>query len=122
MALNLPTLATPYGIELTNAYAWLSGLALDLSANTGRCVLNVNPDEAAWQSTPVVQVAVSLGQVLTPGDPTASPPVEPTLFPTLSELMSDPEFAQAYSVIGAKLYAALLAHPALAGATVVGAA
>lgn len=92
---------------LPTAYAWLSYLALDLRAKTGRILFDVHASESSWQGQPVGQVGVSLGQG-----------VGLDHFPTLDELMADPEFASAYATIGAKLYAASLASvPSFAGAT-----
>ena len=111
---------------MENAYAWLSFIALDLFAGSGRVVFNINPTADDWDKPPVAQVSVSLGQMLTPatpGDPNATPPVpatEAVTFDTLQDLMSDPEFAQAYATVGAKLYARAAAKvPAFAGATQV---
>ena len=125
MALNVPEFPDPRdpANPLKNAYAWLAWWALDLSNDTGRLVLNIHPNEAAWTAAPVAQLGISLGQVLVPakpGDPTADPPVPATpevRFPTLEALMADPEFVAAYNTVGAKLYAASLNHPKLAGAT-----
>lgn len=125
MALNIPKYPDPRdpANPLSDAYAWLSEIALDLRGNAGRLTLNVHPNEAAWTAAPVAQLGISLGQILvpaTPGDPTAIPPVPATpavTFPTLADLMADADFASAYNTIGAKLYAAALAHPRLAGAT-----
>ena len=92
---------------LPTGYAWLSFLALDLRAGSGRLAFDVHPSESAWQGQPVGQVAISLGQG-----------VGASHFPSLDELMGDPEFAAAYQVIGSKLYgAALSTLPAFEGAT-----
>jgi hypothetical protein len=129
MALTIPSYPIRFdpANPISNAYAWLAGVYLDLSSNSGRVVLNVHPNAASWQSPPVDQVAVALGQVF--GGPGATSGPDPGLpavrFPTLGELMADPgpvgdtgiSFAQAYAVIGLKLYAELAARvPALAGA------
>lgn len=92
---------------LPTAYAWLSFLSLDLQSSSGRILFDVHPSEAAWQGQPVGQVSVSLGQG-----------VDGAHFPSLDELMADAEFAEAYSVLGTKLYGAALASvPTFAGAT-----
>jgi hypothetical protein len=120
MALLIPTYPNDYDAAhpLADAYAWIAGLALDLSINAGRVTLNVHPNASAWQDRPAAQLGVALGQVLVPGNPAADPPVAEVRFPRLDELMQDADFSAAYQTIGAKLYAALVAtHPLLAGAT-----
>jgi hypothetical protein len=122
MALNIPTYANPFdpANPLTNVYGWTAFLALDAFADQGRLQLSINPNEAAWKAQPLATLSVSLGQVFTPANTNATPPVAAVAFPTLDELMADAEFAAAYEVIGQKLYAALVAnHPALTDATVV---
>jgi hypothetical protein len=111
MARQIPSFPDPRdpAHPLIDAYAWLAGLGLDLSTGQGQFVLNFHPNEAAWQSPPVAQIGIALGQVLGPG----------VTSPTLAELMADPEFAAAFATIGAKLYAVADLHPALAGATEV---
>jgi hypothetical protein len=93
MARQIPSFPDPRdpSAPLADAYAWLAGLALDLATGQGQFTINVHPHEAAWQSPPVAQIGIALGQVLGPG----------VTSPTLAELMADPEFAQAYTVIGA---------------------
>jgi hypothetical protein len=118
MALLIPSFPDPRdkANPLVDVYAWISGLSLDLFSNQGQVVFNVNPNAASWQDRPVDQFGIALGQVLGPG-PEGGPPAT---FPTLAEFMADPEFAAAFAVIGAKLYAAALAtHPAFAGAVEV---
>jgi hypothetical protein len=117
MARQIPSFPDPRdpATPLTDAYAWISGLSLDLSSGQGQFVLNFHPREAAWQSPPVAQIGIALGQVLGPG-PEGGPPVTSA---TLAELMADPEFAAAFATIGAKLYAIADLHPALAGAVEV---
>jgi hypothetical protein len=121
MALNIPTYPNPYdpANPLSNVYAWISRLELNIAAGVGRMTLDLNPNAAAWAAAPLGQVGISLGQVLTPGNPTANPPVAAESFPTLAELMADAEFASAYATIGQKLYAAALRHPSFSGATIV---
>ncbi len=111
MALGIPSYPSPFSsTPITGAYAWLSFIALDLFSGQGRVVFNVNFAETDWSKPPVDQVSVSLGQTLkaaTPGDANAEPPVAETpavAFPSLAELMADPEFAAAYNVIGTKIY------------------
>jgi hypothetical protein len=114
MALSIPHFPNPFdpANPLANAYAWTSALALDLAAGTGRLCLNVHPRPEAWESPPVAQIVVTLGE--------SFPPVTEARMPSLAELMADPEFAAAYEVIGSKLYAAVAAHhPALAGSSLV---
>lgn len=122
MAVQLETYNNPYdpANPIQDAYAWLSFLAIDLRSDNGRIELTVNPNEAAWQATPLGTISVALGQVYTPADPSADPPVVEVRMPRLDELMSDPDFAQAYNTIGTKLYGAALAVvPALSGGKVV---
>jgi len=127
MALGILSYPNPCSsTPMTNAYGWLSFIALDLFQGTGRVVFNINPTADDWDKPPVAQVSVSLGQTLTPatpGDPNATPPVpatEAVTFDTLQELMADPEFAAAYRVIGAKIYQQAAAKvPAFAGSSQV---
>jgi hypothetical protein len=111
MARQIPSFPDPRdpSAPLADAYAWLAGLALDLATGQGQFTINIHPHEAAWQSPPVAQIGIALGQVLGPG----------VTSPTLAELMADPEFAAAYATIGAKLYAVADLHPSLAGAVEV---
>jgi hypothetical protein len=117
MARQIPSFPDPRDKlnPLVDAYAWLSALSLDLASGQGQLVLNIHPHEAAWQDAPAAQLGMALGQVLGPG-PEGGPPVT---FPTLAELMADPDFAAAFAVIGAKLYAAADLHPLLVGAVEV---
>lgn len=144
--LSIPSYPNPYATTpITNAVGWISFLALDFSTPvpSGRVVLNVNADAqgATQYKPPIVQKSYSLGQVLraeipgtpeipgNPGDPNADPPVPPTeavpavpgvpaiVFPSFADLLGDPEFAQAFGVIRAKLYAAVAVCPCLEGAT-----
>jgi hypothetical protein len=123
MALNIPSFPNPFDAShpLANAYAWISFLALDANAGTGRLVLNVHPNvDAASTSKPVCQLPITLGEVLvksTSAFDGSTPAVESFTFPSLVTLMSDPEFASAYQTIQAKLEAALIQVPALAGST-----
>lgn len=104
MALSIPTFPNPYSsTPLANAYAWLAFIALDLSTGQGRVAFNVHPSAEDWSKPPLGQLSITLGQDLNP--PAAGgPPPPPAVFPTLAELMTDPEFAEAYRVIGAKIY------------------
>lgn len=121
MALSIPVFPNPFdqANPVQDAYAWIAGLALDLFAGTGRVVLNVHPNAQAWGSQPLMQMSISLGDIIIPaveGNPNADPPISPVaavFFPTLGELMQDPEFASAYAVIGGKLYGALKEIPVL---------
>lgn len=121
MALIVPSFDNPYdpAHPLTDAYAWIAGLFLDLHSGNGRVVLNINPSEAAWNAIPVAQVSVSMGEAVVAGDANADPPVSPVVFPTLPELMSNPEFAQAFNTIGYVLYTLVAERcPVLSGATI----
>lgn len=121
MALQIPSFPNPFDNDnpLENAYAWLAGIGLDIRANQGLATFNVHPTESAWESAPVAQVQIALGETLVFADPTADPPVEVIKFPTLDELMADPEFAAAYNLIGSKLYAHAIHHKRFQGSTVV---
>jgi hypothetical protein len=118
MALRIPSFPDPRDPDnpLIDAYAYLAEVRLDLASGQGQVVFNVHPHEAAWQSSPVAQIGIALGQVLGPG-PEGGPAAT---FPTLAEFLARVGFGQAYATIGADLYAAALAtHPAFAGATEV---
>jgi hypothetical protein len=118
MARQIPSFPNPHdpANPLVDAYCWISRQGLDLFVSQGEVVFNINPNAAAWQSPPVAQIGIALGQVLGPG-PEGGPPAT---FKTLAEFMDDPEFAQAYTTMGAKLYAEAVAkHPLLAGSVEV---
>lgn len=121
MAIEIPTFPNPFDANnpLTNLYAWMSFIAFDVSSSSGRLVLNIHPNEAAWSNLPLEQIDIALGQLLQPGDPDAEPPVAPIHFPTIAELMAIPEFAEAYLTIGAILYQKSLDHAKLQGATIL---
>jgi hypothetical protein len=121
MALNIPTFPNPFdpNTPLTNLYAWMSFVAFDVASGSGRLVINLNPNEAAWPNLPLEQIEITLGQLLQPGDPNAEPPVPPVTFPTIAELMAIPEFAAAYLTIGGILYQKALDHAKLQGATIL---
>jgi hypothetical protein len=118
MAIQIPSFPNPNdkANPLVNAYGWLAGLSLDLFTGQGQVVFNVNPNPSAWQSKPVDQLGIALGQVLGPGGE-GEPAVT---FPTLEQFMARPGFAQAYATIGKEIYdAAVALHPLLAGAVEV---
>jgi hypothetical protein len=118
MALLIPSFPNPHdpANPLIDAYGWIAGLSLDLASGQGQVVLNIHPNAAAWQSPPVAQIGIALGQVLGPG-PEGGPAVT---FPTLAEFLARLGFGQAYATIGAEIYAEALAkHPAFAGAVEV---
>jgi hypothetical protein len=120
MAIEIPTFPNPFdpNTPLTNIYAWMSFIAFDVRLDVGRLVLNIHPNESAWESQPLEQISIALGELLQPGDPNAEPPVPPKTFPTMAELMQIPEFASAYLTIGGILYQKSLDHPKLAGSTI----
>ncbi len=121
MALTVPTWRNPFDISnpFENVYARIAGVGLDASVGSGRVVFNIHPNAAALGSVPLDQLGISLGEQLVAADPLADPPVEAVNFQTLGQFMADTEFAAAYAVIAAKLYAAALNHPRMAGATPV---
>ena len=122
MAIAVPEFTSPFdpANPVKDAYLWIASLALDNAAGTGRLTLNIHPNAAAHTAQPLAQINVTLGQVFQMGNQMAEPPVPEIAFPTLAQLMNDPEVANAYAMLGAKLYAALVAIvPALNGAMVV---
>lgn len=123
MALRIPQFENPFDPSnpFADAYAWTAGLGLDLFAGQGRVTANVNPNENAWQSPPIDQVSISLGDELSPAvyDQDGNVVTPAVKVKTLAELMADPEFAQAYQVLGGKLYQELAKHPKFSGATQV---
>ena len=70
-------------------------VALDSSDATGRMVVNVHPNQAAYSAgaPPVSQISIALGQTLVAANLAASPPVAAVTAPQLSDLMTDPTFA-----------------------------
>lgn len=120
MALTIPSFLNPFdpSAPLFGAYAWISGVYLDLSNGSGRVVVNVHPSaQAAASAPPIAQVAVTLGEVLVPAVPAEgeTPEVPAVAFPGLAELMGDPDFLTAFGTIQVMLEAALAGHPRLAG-------
>jgi len=115
MALRLTNVPNPYdrANPFETAYAWIAGVYLDISQNSGTAVFNVNPNEDSAKSPPLFQVTIRLGEVLVPADPTADPPVEEIRFPTLEQLMGNAgsSFSTAFNLIGADLYENALNHP-----------
>jgi hypothetical protein len=121
MAINIPEFPNPFdpNTPLTNVYAWLSFISLEISSGSGKLTLNLHPNEAAWQGQPLAQIDIALGEPLKDGDPNAEPPIAPINFPTLLELMTIPEFVSAYNTIGGILYQKALDHAKLANATIL---
>lgn len=126
MALLIPSFPDPRdpATPLQNAYAFISEVTFSWTGQS-RLTISVNPNVGAWTGAPVGQVQVRAGEILVPAvyDDPVSPDrtiVTPAVtYPTFEELLADPEFAQAFALIGAKLQAPLLNHPRLAGATVI---
>lgn len=118
MHINIPSFPDPSRtIPITNAYGWIAFEALDGNTGTGRITLNIHPDADSANAflTPATRLDVSLGELLNPASPG-----EPAMkFPSLMELMANPDFAQAYGIILYILYTALLNHPKLEGSTIV---
>lgn len=106
MALSIPSYPNPYDSAnaLTNAYGWISSIALDAGTGNGVVSLSIHPSAAASSTSPPISVvSVSLGQ----GG-----------FPSFADLMGDTAFATAFGTIKAKLENALIDHvTALSGAT-----
>ncbi len=119
MALIIPSFPNKFNPDhpFSNAYAWMAGIALDISQGAGRLTLNINPNANAWASPPIDQIGITLGEVLVQANPSADPPVAEVKFPTLTELMANEEFAAAYNKIGLILYEAAMAHSKLTGST-----
>jgi hypothetical protein len=112
MALIVPSYPNPCdpNIPITNAYAWGSAAYFDLARGAGSLTLNINPNAEAWQGRPLDQIAVYFGDDLKGPEPMLS----------LAELMADPDFAAAFTMVVAKLYEAIkAAHPLLQDATIV---
>src|SRR5262249_61173195 len=84
-----------------NAYAYIGALTISFRDNTSTVVLHVHPNEAAWRDAPLGYVPIQGGEAL----------ANDTHFPTLAEFMADPEFAQAFAVVAAKIYAQAKNHP-----------
>ena len=108
-ALRLPSFPNPHDRNnpVANAYAYIGALTISFRDNTSTTVLHVHPNAAAWQDAPLGYIPIQGGEALA-GD---------THFPSLNEFMADPEFAQAFGVIAAKMYAQAKNHPQCAGAT-----
>lgn len=103
MSLRLPSYPdSHYAEPLTDAYAWVSMVAIDFGANSGRIAVNIHPNSqsAAAGKVPLDQLGMAMGRD----------------FPSLAELMGDAEFASAFGVIRTKLYDRLKALPAFQGA------
>jgi hypothetical protein len=107
-ALQLPSYPNPHdrNTPMANAYAYIGALTISFRDNTSTVVLHVHPNAAAWRDTPLGYIPIQGGEGL----------ANNTHFPTLSEFMGDPEFAQAFGVIAAKIYAQAKNHPQCAGA------
>lgn len=122
MALQISSFENPFdpANPLANVYAWTASLGLDIFAGTGRVTLNVNPNPEAWQAPPIGQIPISLGEVVERAVFEDGIEVSPEVrVKTLAELMADPEFAQAYQVIGSKLYLEAKKHPKLKNSQIV---
>jgi hypothetical protein len=109
MSLLIPEYPNPFqATPASNAYGWISTLALDFTTPipSGRVALNVHADTAAALAgaQSIDQPAFVLGV---------------DGFPGFGELMHDPEFAQAFAVVRSKLYAAIGRQPLFAGAVEV---
>lgn len=113
MALSIATYPNPTDPNnpLADAYCWITTLTVDSLRGSGTVVLQVHPNEAAWQGVPLDRLTFSLGEQLTfPGDGS-----EPVRFATLGQLMADPDFAAAFATVVGKLYETVAATPAFAG-------
>lgn len=114
MPIQLPTYPNPYSaLPLTNAIAWINFLSLDFSAAEphGRLEVSINVDAAAAAAykQPINKLGFVLGR-----DFGANHHV-----PSFAELMADPEFAAAFSVVRSKLYDMLLTLPQFDGGELV---
>lgn len=116
MHLNIPTYQSIYSlIPLQNTVGYISLLVLDTSSpeGSGRLMININVDEAAADAylPPIGQVSVSMSQTFDTGerDEGGNPIV--VTFPDLGALMTDPDFANAFGIIKAKLYSELQKLP-----------
>lgn len=118
MSLQLPSFTPPYSATpIQNAYAWIANLLIDFRAMSGSLMMSIDASasDAAAGYPPIQGIAITLGQTLVPVNGN-TPAVT---FPTLQELLADPEFAQAFGVIRTKLYTQLLNHSTFAGSTEV---
>lgn len=103
MSLRLPSYPdSHYANPLADVYAWVAMISIDFGTGSGRVMVNVHPDaaSAAAGKFPLDQVGVTMGRG----------------FPSLAEMMADPQFAAAFGVIRTKLYDHLKALPAFQGA------
>lgn len=124
MALNIPSFPDPRdpANPITNAYGFIAEVTFSWIGES-KLTINISPNAAAWTGAPVDQIRVKAGEILAPAqyDNWQSPDrkvISPEVrYPTFEQLMADPEFAQAFAVIGGKLQTALAGHPRLAGAT-----
>lgn len=108
MAINIPEYQSVYSTSsVQNAYAWLSAITVDLRRKFGSFKLDVHPSINDWESTPVGQITINLGDS---GDGET--------VKTLDELLQIPEFRQAFDVIGSILYQESLKHPVLKNANI----
>jgi hypothetical protein len=126
MSMTIPTFRNPYdltGAPLADVFGWIRVVCLDAATGVGRVVLSLNPNPAAsGTSPPIAEIPADLGAVLVAGAPPAmdgsTPEVPAVKFATLDELLADPEFAQAFGVILARLEREFLKVPELAQATI----
>lgn len=116
MSLSVLDHPNPYTVEnLPVAYAYIGRLEMDFTTNMGQLRVDVYTDAAAAlaDKQPVERPVIALGDFM--GTAEDGTPIRTA---TLAELMADPEFAAAFSVIRAKLYSDVVRrHPAFAGAT-----
>jgi hypothetical protein len=82
------------GVQIKDAYAWISNLNLDLRQGGGLIVLDVHPSEEHWQKPPAEQILIRFGQQFPDGSE----------FPTLATALADPVVAEAYAKLGEALY------------------
>ncbi len=125
MSLLVPSFAAhQFATPLTNAYAWVSGLAIDFGTGAGRATINVHPDVASALASkpPIDQVTIGLGDILVP----AQGQTPAVTFPTLSQLVASATAEQKstptldpFAALRAAIYSALISHPLFVGSTQV---
>jgi hypothetical protein len=128
MPLDVPTYQAPSG-QYTDAYARIINQWVDYSAPNGLITIGVWSGSAAYAAGygTVDQITVALDQMLSPANPTASPPVAEVDFYSFPGLYEQAAAYQAanpssnpFDSINACIYALLAdGHPKLAGSSIV---
>lgn len=121
--LSIPSFGNPNNTNApyVDAYGWIAGVVIDASRAIGRITVNVHPDAEAWLDGPVDQVGMSFGEVLSPADPKANPPVEEVRFLSFAEFRAIAAEAGglAWDAQVAVLLDAVRRHPLLRDAVLI---